>query len=252
MLTVTEGPDGGGRGIVARVFEPSAETLLGISLFQSLDHDQRAALAGRCRGWRYPARHEIIRHADRTDEVYFLVAGRVRATLLSRSGREVAFRDMEPGAVFGDLSAIDGQPRGANVITLAQSTVLCMTSAAFHEALAAHPPMMSAMMRELSQLVRRLSDRVVEFSTLGVDNRIHAELLRLAKQRPRQGNTVEISDPPTHADIASRVATRRESVSKEIGHLADQGLVERRPGALVLRDLERLEAMVDEAMGPAK
>jgi len=235
---------------VARVFEPSGETLLGVKLFQSLGQEERKALARRCQGYRYPPRHEIVSHEDLTDDVYFLVGGRVRATIFSRSGKEVAFRDLEPGAVFGDLSAIDGQPRCANVITLEESAVLRMSSEAFREALMAHPEMAMLALRELTDLVRRLSDRVVEFSTLGVNNRIHAELLRLANQCPRQGKTVEIPDPPTHADFASRVATRREAVTKELGHLAEQGLLERRAGALVVRDVERLRAMVDEVKGP--
>ena len=62
---------------------------------------------------------------------------------------------------------------------------------------------------------------------------------------------VEITHPPTHADIASRVSTRREAVTKELSRLHDMGLIERRGKSLVVRDLARLSRMIDEVKGPA-
>jgi CRP-like cAMP-binding protein len=235
---------------VTHVVEPSADTLLGVNLFRSLDQEQRAELVRHCRGYRYPPRHDVVRHEDTTDDVYFLLSGRVRATIFSRAGKEVAFRDLTSGEVFGDLSAIDGRARCANVITMEESVVLAMSSTAFRDTLSRHPEVAMEMLLELTDLVRRLSDRVVEFSTLGVNNRIHAELLRLATLCPQEGSCVEIRDPPTHADIASRVATRREAVTKELSHLADEGLLEKRSGTLVVCDLPRLQRMVDEVKGP--
>jgi CRP-like cAMP-binding protein len=92
---------------------------------------------------------------------------------------------------------------------------------------------------------------VVEFSTLGVDKRIHAELLRLAKGYPRNGALVEITHPPTRADIASRVGTRREAVTKELSRLSDMGLIERRGKSLVVRDLEPLSRMIEALKAPS-
>jgi len=50
----------------------------------------------------------------------------------------------------------------------------------------------------------------------------------------------EITHPPTHADIASRVSTRRKAVTKELSRLSDMSLIERRGKSLVVRDLERM------------
>ncbi|MEE9266069.1 MAG: helix-turn-helix domain-containing protein, partial [Gammaproteobacteria bacterium] len=122
---------------------------------------------------------------------------------------------------------------------------------AFQEVLGDHSQVAFAVLCRLTELVRHLSDRVVEFSTLGVNNRIHAELLRLAKKVPGNGGLVEITHPPTHADIASRVSTRREAVTKEFSRLSDMGLIERRGKSLVVRDMERLERMIDEVKTPS-
>jgi CRP-like cAMP-binding protein len=252
MLSIAGfGSKGPGKGRMTRVVETTADTLLGVDIFRSLEKGARASIARHCHTYRYPPRHDIVCNRDLSDDVYFVISGKVRATICSRSGREVAFRDMGAGEMFGDLSAIDGQPRCANVITLEESVVLHMGSSAFQEVLHDHPQVAFAVLCGLTQLVRHLSDRVVEFSTLGVNNRIHAELLRLAKKVPGKGGLVEINHPPTHADIASRLSTRREAVTKEFSRLADMGLIERRGKSLVVRDMERLERMIDEVKAPS-
>lgn len=235
---------------MARVVETTADTLLGIDIFRTLDGKARASIARHCHTYRYAPQSAIVRNQDTSNDVYFVLSGRVRATLFSRSGREVAFRDLGPGEMFGDLSAIDGRPRCANVITQEESVVLSMGSPAFQDVLRNHPPVAFSVLCGLTALVRHLSDRVVEFSTLGVNNRIHAEILRLAREHPQDGNQVEITDPPTHADIASRVSTRREAVTKELSRLTDSGLIERRGKSLVVRDVERLRHMIEEVKGP--
>ena len=100
------------------------------------------------------------------------------------------------------------------------------------------------MMAYLVDLVRKLSDRVVEYSVLTVRNRIHAELLRLAREQIVDGNTATLSPAPKHADIAGRVATHREAVTRELNVLVGEGCMERRPGALVISDVSRLERLV--------
>ena len=101
-------------------------------------------------------------------------------------------------------------------------------------------------MRNLAALVRSLTERVVDFSTLAVQNRIQAELVRMAREAGVERNQSVISPVPRHADIASRVATNREAVARELNRLAREGLVERRRGALALLDVARMVEMVDK------
>ena len=55
--------------------------------------------------------------------------------------------------------------------------------------------------------------------------------------------------PPTHADIASRVSTHREAVTRELNRLSRIGMIERQPGILIVRDVERLAEVLDEMTG---
>lgn len=72
-----------------------------------------------------------------------------------------------------------------------------------------------------------LTTRVYDFSTLAVKNRIQAELLRLANLVPKDGKSARIFPAPTHGEIASRVSTHREAVTRELNRLCRIGVAER-------------------------
>ena len=227
--------------------EERGDTLSGIDLFEDLTARDRETLAKACRWHRHAADQHIIGHQDATTDVYFIVAGSVRVIVYSPAGKEVAFRDLDAGKSFGELSAVDGEPRSANVIALTDTVLASMSADAFRNFLRDHPEVSTRIIKYLAGLVRKLSDRVVEFSVLAVKNRIHAELLRLARD---QGDSVAavISPAPTHSDIASRVATHREAVTRELNALDRDGVIERRTGALVIPDVARLARLVEKVL----
>jgi CRP-like cAMP-binding protein len=97
----------------------------------------------------------------------------------------------------------------------------------------------------LVQQVRRLSERVFEFSTLAVNNRIHAELLRMAADADAGADGVRrIPDPPTHLEIANRISTHREAVSRELAYLESEGVIRKSRQVLEILDIDRLRALV--------
>jgi CRP-like cAMP-binding protein len=213
--------------------------------FAGLSTEDLAALAARCR-WRTTHSGElIIGHRDQSRDVLFLLSGLVRVNVYSLSGRQVSFRDIRPGDVFGELSAIDGRPRSASVESLVPSTLMVMPHAVFLDMLQAHPSVMIETLRRLTAMIRSLTDRVVEISTLAVRNRVQAELVRLARDHGR--HDAAISPAPTHAEIASRISTQREAVTRELSRLETLGLIAREGRKLRVTDLARLTAMVEDA-----
>ena len=88
----------------------------------------------------------------------------------------------------------------------------------------------------------------MEFSTLPVKGRLYAELLRLA-HRDVTGETAVIAEMLTHAQLASRISTHREAVTRELNELDRAGLAERRGDALVILDVPQLERMRDAMLG---
>ena len=227
---------------------PAAKSLRNIALFGSLDGHSREALERRCH-WREIAAHEqIIGQGDTSRDVYFLVAGKVRVVLYATSGKSVALGDFDAGEMFGEYSAIDRAQRSATVEAVIPSLVAVMSPSVFEELVATHPPVALALVRQLVAEIRALTSRVFEFSTLAVANRIHAELLRLAL--PVLGHQSAVIEPaPKHVDIANRISTHREAVTRELNRLVKIGVLKRHRKALHVTDLKRLARMVAEARG---
>ena len=227
--------------------ELSGESLLGVRIFANLDRGARTAIAARCVGTLAGAGDEVLSYGEDSREVYFIIAGELRATLYSRCGKEVAFRDLGAGESFGEMSAIDGERRCANVVALKNSTVASMSAEDFRRTCREFPDVAEAVMRDLTGLARSLTQRVVEFSILSVTNRIHAEILRIAHSASQRAGEagVLIPSPPTHEAIAQRIGTQREAVTKELSRLRRQGLLRTQSGGgWLIPDLAAVQALL--------
>ena len=231
------------------MLESLTDSLAKIDLFSNLSLDSLTSIATRCKSRRYPRGEYIVRHHEGSSEVFFILDGTVRVQLYSPSGKEISFRDLGPGELFGELAAIDGQSRSANVIAQTHTRLAVLSSQDFWDLLCTDVDVSNQLIKRLAQMIRFYSMRLYEFGTLGVEQRIHAELLRLSRDYMVNGNTAVISPIPTHAAIASRINTRREAVAREFSALTRAGLLIRNTRSLTISDVRKLKAMVKETRG---
>ena len=167
----------------------------------------------------------------------------------SLSGREITFDEMGPGRYFGQLAALDNQPRSANVIAIEDSLLASLSQDPFKELLLAYPDISLQLLIEMAQIIRVSTDRIMDLSTLGANNRVLAEILRLANENVLDDNTARIEPIPIHNDVASRVSTTRETVARVFSDLAKRELIERQGDSLIIHDIELLHDMVDDFRG---
>ena len=239
-----------GRRRMARsqIVEPQY-SLAGIAIFSPLAADALQAVHRNCCWRRYEPGEPIVDYLDASDDVFFVTAGEVCVTIYSVAGKAVSFRNLHTGDMFGEYAAIDGEPRSASVEARTSCLVASMSAKDFRKLLKTEPAVAQAVIRELVRNVRNLTKRVYEFSTLAVNNRIQAELLRLASLGTRQGKGARLDPAPTHAEIASRVSTHREAVTRELNRLSKVGLITREGAALIVHDLDSLAAMLHQMTG---
>jgi CRP/FNR family cyclic AMP-dependent transcriptional regulator len=224
-------------------------SLKGIAIFAGFPTDALERIQLRCAWRRYVPGEPIVDYLDASDDVFFIVVGEVRVTIYSSVGKAVSFREMAAGEIFGEFPAIDGGSRSASVEARTSCLIASMSGASFRELLKSEPRLAQALLPRLVKTIRALTTRVYEFSTLAVNNRIQAELLRLASLGPRQGKCARIVPAPTHVEIASRISTHREAVTRELNRLSRTGIIERRGGTLLVNDVDRLADMVHSATG---
>src|SRR5215467_376670 len=142
------------------------ETLAKISLFRSVDAAKIRLLDTQC-SWRRASRNQwIVDYQDASSDVFFIVSGTVRVKLQSVSGREVLLREINAGEFFGELGAIDNQPRSAGIVAVTDVTVARMPAAVFRAAVHAHPDVCDQLLALLASQIRMLANRVNEFTTL--------------------------------------------------------------------------------------
>lgn len=224
-------------------------TLESVALFRAVPLDTLERVKRRCGCRRYEPRQTIIDHLDTSDDVCFLLSGNARVTIRSVDGKAVSFRELVPGATFGEYAAIDGRPRSASVEARTSCLVASIAAAAFREVLLTEPKVAESLLRHFVMEIRELTTRVYEFSTLAVRYRIQAEVLRLASLSTRHGNIANVVPAPTHAEIASRTSTHREAVTRELNRLSRLGIVEQKNRVLLVKDIDRLNALVHDAVG---
>jgi CRP-like cAMP-binding protein len=216
----------------------------GIAVLAPLTPAARRELAAQCIWLNHKAGDTILNQGDTTSGIFFLVEGRARVTQYASSGRIVLFRDIPVGDVFGELAALDNLPRVASVEAVETCTTGHLPPAVLKTLLARDAAFNHALLLHMAGLVRALTTRVFEFSTLAVESRVLAEILRLARIGRVVGRMAIIDVAPTHAEIASRVSTTREGVTRTIKRLVEKGIVEKRGAGFAVRDLPALERMV--------
>jgi CRP/FNR family transcriptional regulator, cyclic AMP receptor protein len=222
------------------------ETLKAIPLFRSLPPATIAKLDAQCMWRRAHKGQWLLDYQDSSNDVFFVVAGAVRVIIQS-GGREVLFREIKAGEFFGELAAIDRQPRSSGIVAVFDVTLARMPSSLFIATINENPDACNQLLALLANQIRSLTNRMHEFATLDVRHRIMAELLRLSRPEPNRPGRAIVSPPPIHAEIAARVATRREAVVRQLNALENDGLIERRRGAIALVDVDRLRRLVDQA-----
>ena len=220
-----------------------------IAILSSLTEAELEQVARRCKWREYGPGEQVCGYQDAVTDVLFLLAGKARVIIYSAEGKGVVFADLTPSTMFGEIAAIDRKPRSASVEALEACTIASLSASEFESLLRRQPEVALATLRHVTAEVRRLSERVFEFSTMVVQNRIQAELVRLAGEATQTRGQAVLSPAPSLSDIAGRISTHREAVSRELSRLVALGLLRREQGDLRIIDVARLAKLVDEAKG---
>lgn len=184
---------------------------------------------------------QIVAHSDDGRDVYFVLEGRAMVSIYAEDGKVVAYRTLGQGDIFGELSAIDGDPRSASVEALSDVRMLRLTHRAFNDLIDGKGEIARRLILHLVAQSRAMTARIFEFSTMDARRRLIAELLRLAEV---QTGPAAIAPAPTHHDLAARISSHREAVSREMSRLARLDLVKKSGGVLRIADVSALKGVL--------
>jgi CRP-like cAMP-binding protein len=214
-----------------------------ISLFEDLSDRSLARVESLCSMRSFAKGEEVVGDHENTTDVFFILSGTVRVTSFTEAGREVIFNDVSGGGIFGEFSAIDRLPRSASGVALTDCTLARMPASAFVGMLQEENKVAVHLVELLVKKIRSMSERVFEVSALAVRERLRRELVRLAMMiGKKEGGVITIVPAPTHYEIAARIGSHREAVTREINRLELEKVLEIGRRSIRITDLERLKA----------
>jgi CRP-like cAMP-binding protein len=167
----------------------------------------------------------IMRPETATESLYFVMNGRVRLYRLAPTGEQVFQGELGPGDCLKCPRIVGQQECHAFAEAIVDSTLEVLSKSLFDRLLRESMAFNQVLMREIIHHAADLDQRFYETSVMPMKVRLHAELLRISRRR-RDGALI-VSPPPTHQDLACRIGSQREAVSKELKRLETDGVITR-------------------------
>lgn len=218
---------------------------------QCLTPEERRTFERRIHVFGLGKNEELFKHDAEGEDVFFVIEGRLDACLHSAGGREVLLRIAGPGDIIGEIASIDGGSRSATVIARTRSRLAQLPAADFKRIMDTCPLANMWLLRKVAFQIRTLTERFYEQVAFNVNDRIRAELLRLAAGAGVHDNKARILNMPTHRELANKIGTTREAVTREINDLQKRKLISKKRGReLIVLDCEGLALLLHPIVNP--
>ncbi|MEO9901827.1 cyclic nucleotide-binding domain-containing protein [Nisaea sp.] len=144
----------------------NADEIGRIGLFLDLGEEERAAVAALCRKRRFAAGEVVISRQGDDHDVYFMLEGSADVQNHTIIGDALRLGQLGAGAYFGELSALDGGPRSAEVRTTEDCIVAAMSPSDFRNMLSEHPAVLVQILHNLAQMIRNSNLTVLQHATI--------------------------------------------------------------------------------------
>jgi CRP-like cAMP-binding protein len=212
----------------------AVETLSRLSFFSGLENDVLSEMAPHIEERSFSPSQMVILEGEPCRAVYFVAQGVVRMHRLSPEGREQVLAYLGPGEPFNLVPALDGRPNLASVDAVTGTTLYTIPCELFRRIMRDHPEVAQAVMERLAAEVRRLSDMVEDLA-------LHTVRTRLARFLLAQADGTQPSKRWTQEEVAAQIGTVRDVVGRMLRTFANEGLIRRERGRLVVTDRDGLE-----------
>ncbi|MED5427395.1 MAG: Crp/Fnr family transcriptional regulator [Candidatus Neomarinimicrobiota bacterium] len=224
----------------------SAEYLRSVSIFSDLSDVELVSISKKMTPYSYSKGEFIVMEEMEGQQCYFITHGSVKITRSSKEGREVILAILTAGEFFGEMSLLDGETRSANVLTLEETKVLALYRNDFMATLEEYPRVSIQLLKELTIRLRKSDLQIASLTLSDAEKRIGLCILRLAGEQGtiRQGH-VKIKKFPFQHDIANMAGTSRETVSRTLVLLEQNGLIQREGRQLTIVDYMQFQREFD-------
>jgi len=213
-----------------------------IPLLSNLSDEELAHVKADLRIRQYAKREIVLQKGASGDSLLFLLTGQLQVIDITEDGRAIGLRMLSPGDFFGEIAVINGSMRSASVLALTPVLVALLPRATALHLFSHSPSVANHMLRFLAAKVQRDSEFRALLSIHNTARRIYT-FLDLLKEKKEDGLHV-VENLPTHQDIANMINTSRETVTRTLLALSQQGIVEKGTHRLIIVRPDALQKLV--------
>lgn len=218
------------------------------ALFSELDDQTLAVVADRAVPRRFSKDEILFIAGEEARGLHVIVEGSVRAFRESSDGREQVIHVERAGGTVAELPVFDEGTYPSTVAAEEVTTTLFLAKEDVRQLCLQHPKITFAALKVLAARLRRCAELVEMLSLKEVGQRLARFLLSEARQRGnRRDEGLTVSLTQTNQQIAARIGSVREVVSRALSRLQEDDLIILRDRMLIIPDEAALEAFADQA-----
>jgi len=192
----------------------------------------------------YAKREIVLQKGGHGDGLLFLLTGQLQVIDITEDGRSIGLRMLAPGDFFGEIALINNSTRSASVVALSAVVVAFLPTATAMHLFSHSPSVAKQMLQHLAQKIQRDSEFRALLSINNTAKRIYTYLAMQNRQQPVAGAPAVLENLPTHQDIANMINTSRETVTRALAVLVQQGIVQKDGNRLIIVKPEALARLV--------
>jgi CRP/FNR family transcriptional regulator, cyclic AMP receptor protein len=229
----------------ARARDRSSKHRAGYSpfdIFQWLSAEGQEAFTLASRRRHFSDSCRIYSQSEPGNEMYRIVSGSVRMSVLRHDGREALYLVLEPGDCFGICSLIDGAPRSYTTRAHGDVELQVLRRDACERLRSQHASFGEGLIRLMSRHMRLLSEYFVSSTLDEISCRVAQRLLKAQKPSVISGHGIRLTVRLSQSEIAHMVGASRQAVNKVLQRFQDDGLISIEYGSVQVHDVDRLQS----------
>jgi CRP/FNR family cyclic AMP-dependent transcriptional regulator len=211
-----------------------------IPLLANLSDEDMQKVRTEIRVRQYAKRDVVLQKGGIGDSLLFLLSGQLQVIDITEDGRAIGLRMLAPGDFFGEIAVINGSIRSASVVAVTPVLVALLPRNTALHLFSNSPSVANQMLRFLAEKVQRDSQFRALLSIHNTSKRIYS-FIDLIKEK--QAGEAVVENLPTHQDIANMINTSRETVTRALLTLAQQGIIKKGTHRLIIVDPEGLKKL---------
>jgi len=202
------------------------ELIRKIPLFSTLTDEEFNRLSHIFVARAYRKNQIIFLEEETGNYMYLVLSGKVKVAKAGAGGKETILAIHRAGDFFGEMSLLDGKTAPATVSAMEDSKIISVSGTDFHRYLLHNEKVMLQIIKVLCARLREVW-QTQSLNSSTADARIRMGIYELAKRhgiRDAHGTIIDLKI--THQELAEMVGTSRETVTRVLTRLKDQGIIE--------------------------